>query len=120
TKSAVSIISKFRLSPLAFNWLRVQPEDRVSKKAQRSHREPQRDTMPHTASSTGYSLPAFACPLPPSLWRKQTIDCHRSAQSFPPPTVRLSRPPLTSECEYTRDSEPIAAPKHCHESPDHP
>src|SRR5881394_3587158 len=36
TKSAVSIISKFKLSPLAFNWFRAQPDDRVSKKARRS------------------------------------------------------------------------------------
>src|SRR6267378_2136749 len=54
TKSAVSIISKFKLSPLAFNWFRAQPEDRVSKKAQRLHRVTPRNRL--TARSTSPML----------------------------------------------------------------
>jgi hypothetical protein len=37
TNSVDSIISKSKLSPLAFNWFRAQPDDRVSKKTQRKH-----------------------------------------------------------------------------------
>src|SRR5207302_8821868 len=69
--------------------------------------------------ATGYSLPAFACPPPPSPSRKRMLDCHRSAQSFPPIALCLSRSPLTWECECSRDSEVIEAPRDFHESPAH-
>src|SRR6185295_3189028 len=45
TKSAASIISKFKLSPLAFNWFRAQPDNRVSKKAQRTLRTHRGETI---------------------------------------------------------------------------
>src|SRR6266576_3728317 len=69
------------------------------------------------AGSTEYSLPAFVYPLPPTLWLTRTTACHRSAQSFPTAAACLSQPPPTWECEYSRDSAGLEAPKDFRELP---